>query len=212
MLKRVPILRRIIRNIEFKRKFCLGNNIQTKRIAMTASLGKNVFLAKGVSIRDRVEIGDNSYCNQGTILFNGTKVGKFCSIGYNVQIGLPEHPASFFSTNPNVYRNKRISYLCDWPLNDFKTSVKIGNDVWIGSNVCILQGVTIGDGAIIAAGAVVTESVPSYEIWGGVKARFLKKRFDDYTIKFLLESKWWDKDMDYICQFARKMYDKNKIN
>jgi len=52
----------------------------------------------------------------------------------------------------------------------------IGSDVWIGCHVVILPGVTIGDGAIIAAGAVVTKSVPSYEIWGGVPAKYLGAR------------------------------------
>ena len=52
----------------------------------------------------------------------------------------------------------------------------IGDDVWIGVNVVILRGVRIGDGAVIAAGAVVAKDVPENEIWGGVPARFIRKR------------------------------------
>jgi acetyltransferase-like isoleucine patch superfamily enzyme len=54
--------------------------------------------------------------------------------------------------------------------------IVIGEDVWIGTHVVVLAGVTIGQGAVIAAGSVVTQPVPPYEIWGGVPARFLKKR------------------------------------
>jgi acetyltransferase-like isoleucine patch superfamily enzyme len=54
--------------------------------------------------------------------------------------------------------------------------ITIGNDVWIGANACILAGVSIGDGSVVAAGAVVTRSIPAYEIWGGVPAKFIKKR------------------------------------
>lgn len=54
--------------------------------------------------------------------------------------------------------------------------ILIGDGAWIGTHVVILAGVTIGEGAIIAAGAVVNKDVPAYEIWGGVPARFLKKR------------------------------------
>lgn len=57
-----------------------------------------------------------------------------------------------------------------------KGAITIGEDVWLGADVIILKGVTIGDGAIIAAGAVVNKSVPAYQIWGGVPARFIKMR------------------------------------
>ena len=54
--------------------------------------------------------------------------------------------------------------------------VKIGRHVFIGANSTICQSVTIGDSSIVAAGSVVTKSIPPCEIWGGVPARFIKKR------------------------------------
>lgn len=63
---------------------------------------------------------------------------------------------------------------------DFKPII-IGHHCWIGTGAIVLQGVTIGDGAVIAAGAVVTKDVPSYEVWGGVPAKFIRKRSMDLT-------------------------------
>ena len=61
----------------------------------------------------------------------------------------------------------------------FKASFKpihIGHHCWIGTGATVLQDVTIGDGAIVAAGAVVTKDIPPYEVWGGVPAKFIRKR------------------------------------
>ena len=51
-------------------------------------------------------------------------------------------------------------------------------DNWIGARATILKGVTIGRGAVIAAGAVVTCDVPEKEVWGGVPARFIRRRVE----------------------------------
>ena len=116
------------------KQFGEGNRIVTLMVHPSVKLGRNIYLAKNVDARQNVEIDDNSYCSPGTVLFNGTKVGKFCSIGYNVQIGCPEHPTRFLSTSPTIYRDGYIKRYCDWPEDDIKDPVIIGNDVWIGSN------------------------------------------------------------------------------
>ena len=74
----------------------------------------------------------------------------------------------------------------------FKGDTVIGNDVWIGQNVTIMPGVIIGDGAIIAANSTVVKSVEPYSIYGGNPAKFIKKRFSDEKIEFLLKLEWWN--------------------
>ena len=65
-------------------------------------------------------------------------------------------------------------------------------DVWIGRKARIMPGVTIGDGAIIGGYSVVTKVVPPYSVVAGTPAKIVKTRFDDETIAFLEEIKWWD--------------------
>jgi virginiamycin A acetyltransferase len=79
-----------------------------------------------------------------------------------------------------------------------KGDTVIGNDVWIGLEALIISGITIGDGALIGARAVVTKDVFPYAIVGGNPAKKIRKRFDDKTIKDLLEIKWWDWDAEKI--------------
>ena len=58
---------------------------------------------------------------------------------------------------------------------DFKP-IHIGQYCWIGTGAIVLQGVKIGEGSVVAAGAVVTKDIPPYEVWGGVPAKFIRKR------------------------------------
>lgn len=193
-----------------------GNKIHTTQIGKNVSLGNGlggVYLSEGVDIRDNVKIGTQTYCNKGTTIFKGSIIGNFCSIGYNVAIGPPEHPVNFFTTSPNAYRYEGIKDLCKWPKDDIVNPVIIGNDVWIGSNAIILQGVKIGDGVVVAAGAIVTKDVEPFTIVGGVPAKIIKDRFAPELKEKLLDSQWWNHDKKWIADFFLKTYNdvKNEI-
>jgi acetyltransferase-like isoleucine patch superfamily enzyme len=149
------------------------------------------------SILKDAKIGAYTYININTELASGTSVGRFCSIGPNCRIGLGKHPSqTFVSSHPSFFstREQAFQTFADRDYFEELESIRIGNDVWIGANVLILDGVTIGDGAIIGAGAVVTKDVLPYTIVGGVPAKLIRSRFDEATIHFLLDFKWWDKD------------------
>ena len=87
------------------------------------------------------------------------------------------------------------AYEPEWPN---KGDTVVGNDVWFGHESIIMPAVTIGDGAIIGTRAVVTKDVPPYTIVAGNPARIIKARFDEETIKKLLQIAWWDWPIDRI--------------
>ena len=72
-------------------------------------------------------------------------------------------------------------------------------------------GCDIHDGAVVAAGAIVTKDVPPYAIVGGVPAKIIKYRFEEKTIKKLLELKWWEKDQEWIKRHAEDFADVEKL-
>ena len=159
------------------------------------------------------EIGEYTYGKPAVSHHPGRKlkIGKFCSIAWGVSVELHgDHRTNFVSTYPFKV------FVDDWPrarcLNSevvgavSRESVTIGNDVWIGFGATILSGVTIGDGAVIGAKAVVTTDVEPYSVVAGNPARLVRKRFDEETIRKLLEIKWWDwpvekinENLDIIC-------------
>lgn len=139
------------------------------------------------------QIGDYTYVGGNNKIQNAV-IGKFCSIGTEVRIGLGIHPTNLKSTYPGFYTNPeyyRVEKLYDYNGEEYK-QVNIGNDVWIGARATILDGVKIGDGAIVAAGAVVAKDVPPYAIVGGVPAKVIKYRFDENRIEELLAEQWWN--------------------
>ena len=140
-----------------------------------------------------VQIGDYSYIAQNSNV-NTCTIGKFCSIGPNFCCGLGIHPTNGISTAPMFYSTAKQNGMTLCKENKVKESKQtiIGNDVFIGANVTLLDGVKIADGAVIGAGAVVVNDIPPYAIAVGVPAKVVKYRFDDETIKALLEKQWWN--------------------
>jgi acetyltransferase-like isoleucine patch superfamily enzyme/glycosyltransferase involved in cell wall biosynthesis len=101
-------------------------------------------------------------------------VHKPITIGQHVQIGAYSY---IISANHN-YASRKLPIYAQGFVGE---EIVIEDEVWIGARVVILPGVIIGRGAIIGAGSVVTRSIPEYEIWAGVPAKFIKCRPDDGT-------------------------------
>lgn len=100
------------------------------------------------------------------------------------------NPHDWLSSHPFQYTNTGLKY--DPEISD----VTIGHDAWIGHSAMILEGVTVGTGAIIATRSVVAHDVPPYAVVAGVPAKVVKYRHTPELISELLNSKWWDCDID----------------
>lgn len=159
---RLPLfLKYYISKMYFKPKFSTGSIIY----------GFTVF-------GPNVKIGEYSYLHSPVRLENIT-IGKFCSIAQNFATISHRHKyENFFNYKMNNETNSPFASKYFKPSKKCNVTKKIivGNDVYIGYNVTILGGVTIGDGAIIAAGSLVTKDVPPYTIYGGIPAKFIKKK------------------------------------
>ncbi|MBL7889947.1 MAG: CatB-related O-acetyltransferase [Bacteroidia bacterium] len=131
-------------------------------------------------------------------------IGKFCSFADNTTILLGgNHRTDWVSTYPfrEIFvQEPSLNIINGHPSTN--GDVVIQNDVWIGRNATILSGVKIGNGAVIGTGALVTKDIGPYEIWGGNPAKLIRKRFDEDTIKVLLEIKWWDWEYNKIITHA----------
>lgn len=152
-----------------------------------------------------VEMGAFSYQVSGYCF--GARIGRYCSIGEDVQIGRQNHPLDWVSTSPAFYMGDRLFDLGETGFagaadyHAYKFSYKgratraqittIGNDVWIGHGAQIMAGVTIGDGAIVAAGAVVSRDVPAYAVVAGNPAEIKKLRGSAQVVAAMIRTHWW---------------------
>jgi acetyltransferase-like isoleucine patch superfamily enzyme len=156
-----------------------------------------VHYLKSYLIDPRFHIGRFSYSDGDINVISDMAdlyIGKYCSIAKDVTIFLGEnHRVDWITTYPFPMVQDRWKGAKDLTGNaSTKGDVVIGNDVWIGTGATIMSGVTIGDGAVIGAKTVVSKDVPPYSVVVGNSGRIAKYRFDEKTIKRLLEMKWWD--------------------
>lgn len=133
----------------------------------TIRIGKNFavfsYLAKVqlyAGPQGRLEIGDDSFVNNGTIL----------SASHLIRIGNRVNIAPHCVLIDNDFHGTA----------DRNAAPKVGpivleDDVWLGTRVTVLRGVTIGRGSVIASGAVVTKDIPPGVLAGGVPARVIKR-------------------------------------
>lgn len=175
--------------VEFRRGATVRGN---------CSFGEGVVVGPNTHL-NKCEVGRYTYFADSSII-SRCRVGSFCSIGPNIEIGFGRHPTSMVSTYPSFYQAHDYSKADFGISREFEpfATVNIGNDVWIGAHCLILDGATIGDGAIIGAGAVVVGDIPAYTLAGGVPAKVIRQRFTDEQIAFLKQLEWWHRDLDWI--------------
>jgi acetyltransferase-like isoleucine patch superfamily enzyme len=148
----------------------------------------------------QVDIGLYTHggCLQPGMVSPLTTIGRYCSIASGVRILNRDHPVDFKSTHA-LFFNPQLGF-CKEELVPYMPKV-IGSDVWIWAGAVILPSATnIGHGAVIAANALVNKDVPPYAVVVGNPARVVRFRFSQEVIDHLLESKWWERDIDQLLQ------------
>lgn len=208
--------------LKFKIIIRISQYFLQRRLRKTKNInfGRNVFISLSNQyegnntfnddcILTRVKIGYGSFIGADSTLTK-VEIGRFTSIGPNVTCIFGKHPSNtFVSTHPAFFSTRKqagFTFVREQLFEEFEPphdnegnySIIIGHDVWIGEGVSIMDGVKIGDGAIVAANALVVKNVPPYTIVGGLPAKPIKKRFSDIQIAFLLDFKWWNKDLNWI--------------
>lgn len=200
-------IKRIIKLLYFRAKYASkkvafgkGCNISISATFEGAnSIGRNS-LFKGI-------LGFGSYVGQNVCL--SANIGKYCSIADSVKTLTGTHPLSkFVSTSPMFYsllKQSNLTFVNKQFLNEYLYADKVNelgiiveNDVWIGTGATIMGGLIIGNGAVILPNATVIKDVPPYAIVGGIPAKVIKMRFDDNTINFLLQFKWWNQPVEWL--------------
>lgn len=172
----------------------IGNDTSIVR----CNFENNVVINRRSYINDSY-IGMYTYAGINTTV-NWSKIGRFCSIARNVDIGGFDHDYHKITTMPEFRFNQtnngggKLEKIKDHS-NDYCI---IGNDVWIAAGAQILHKVKIGDGAVIGGGAVVTHDVPPYAIVVGVPAKIIGYRCEKSLIDQLLNIKWWNWPIDVI--------------
>ena len=127
-----------------------------------ANIGLGCYIKPGVRVKFPwfLTIGDHCWVGEDAWIDNLAQV----TIGSNVCIS-------------------QGVYLCtgnhDWStfnMKLFRRPITILDGAWVGAHALLAPGVEIGAGAVVSVGSVVTQPIPSWEIWGGNPAKFLKKR------------------------------------
>lgn len=143
-----------------------------------------------------------------------TKIGRYCSIAVGAKGFTLNHPLGFKSTH-GFFFNPALGFCETFPVKP--VPLEIGHDVWIGDGAKILPNVTnIGTGAVLSAGSVLSRNLPPYAIAVGHPARIVRYRFPQEVINELLESKWWEKEIDEILpdieQYTREYVQLSKMS
>lgn len=183
----------VIRDCIFKDGCSVGDDSTVER----CDFSNNVIINRRSYINDSY-IGSFSYAGINTTM-NFVKMGNFCSLARNVDIGGFDHDYKKFTTMPEFRLKQLLNGGGKIPKVDkHEDYCKIGNDVWIAAGAIVLHKVKIGDGAVVGAGAVVTKDVPPYAIVAGVPAKIIGYRFEKPIIEELLKICWWNWPLEVI--------------
>ncbi|HSW54470.1 MAG TPA: acyltransferase [Ignavibacteriaceae bacterium] len=153
----------------------------------------NYFKHESAYVDDNCVIGEGTKIWHFSHIQSGTKIGKKCVFGQNVNVGNNVSIGDFckVQNNVSIYEGVTLEdYVFCGPSMVFtnildpkckypqvgaqfyvKTLVKEGAS--IGANATIVCGITLGKHCLIGAGSVVTKDVPDYALVVGVPGKIL---------------------------------------
>ncbi len=177
---------------------------------------KKFYVNQYAIVDDNVEIGEGTKIWHFSHIQSGTKIGKKCVMGQNVNVGNNVTIGNFvkIQNNVSVYEGVTLEdYVfcgpsmvftnildpkCKYPQVGaayyINTLVKEGAS--IGANATIVCGNTLGKHCLIGAGTVVTKDIPDYALVVGNPGRVVgwvseagkKLKFDENGIAFCEKS------------------------
>ena len=147
------------------------------------------FVHQSSFIDDNVEIGEGTKIWHFSHIQSGTKIGKNCVFGQNVNVTIGnfckvQNNVSIYEgveledyvfCGPSMVFTNIMNPRCMYPQRGsefyLKTLIKVGAS--LGANSTIVCGHTIGKHAFIGAGAVVTKDIPDYALVVGNPAKII---------------------------------------
>ncbi len=133
------------------------------------SIHPSVFVAPGVQLYGRIQIGEGSSVWPNAVIrceVNEVVVGRYTNLQDFVMVHIGyDHPT-------------RIGDFCSITHHATVHGCTIGDACLVGINATIMDGAVIGNGSIVAGGAFVTEGseFPAGSIIAGVPAKRIRER------------------------------------
>ncbi len=138
-----------------------------KVMKFSIGTGTTIFMKCKFDCASGLKIGNDSCINANCRLDSRgfLEIGNCVSISEDVIFLTADHSEELLETSN---REKKVT---------------VGDYVWIGTRAMILPGVNVGKGAVVAAGAVVSRNVEDLAVVGGVPAKFIKYRPENFDYK-----------------------------
>ncbi len=154
---------------------------------------KNFYVNQYAVVDDNVQIGEGTKVWHFTHVQSGSKIGKKCVFGQNVNIGNNVTIGDFvkIQNNVSVYEGVTLEdYVfcgpsmvftnilnprCKYPQvgAEFYVKTLVKEGASLGANSTIVCGNTIGRFAMVGAGSVVTKDVPDFALVVGNPAKII---------------------------------------
>jgi acetyltransferase-like isoleucine patch superfamily enzyme len=152
-------------NVNERPKIYIGNKVKIgDRVVLSVYNGEFLSIANEVSMQS------------GCVIIGDVEIGRGTLLSSNIYISSRNHN---FDKSPSMsIREQDIAF----GQAGENRAVVIGEDCWLGWGVVVGQGLKIGRGSIVGSNSVVRKDIPPYEVWGGVPAKFLRKRIKDESI------------------------------